>query len=83
MDWVARYSTGEVVVVGDEIRSPSGNSGTVKKVIEPGSQDSLDFSCPEDGGILIEEMFDEGPALVLEMPGTLTWEEVTFVRRCL
>ena len=74
------YRTGEPVHVGDHVVTGNRNNGIVEMVIEPGSQASSDYSCP-DGGILIEENWDGTPGLLLETPPDRDQWDVVFVSR--
>lgn len=42
------------IYVGDYV-DVDGRRGTVKLICEPGSQDSVDYSCSDTGGLLIED----------------------------
>lgn len=46
------------MIVGDIVITGDKKQGVVELVIQPGSQESSDYSAPE-GGILIEEDWDE------------------------
>ena len=74
------YRTGEPVRVGDRVVGVTGHRGIVEMVIEPGSQASSDYSCP-DGGILIEEDWDGRPCPILMTPPDRDQWEVVFVSR--
>jgi len=61
------YSSGEMVQKNDRIKSWQGDhwiKGIVKLVIEPGTPDSLNFHCPQSGGVLLEEDWDGVPNLI-------------------
>ena len=70
------YRTGDEVRVGDKVRTGNHNLGVVKIVIEPGTRDAEDYSCPQ-GGVLIEEDWDGTPGLLLETPPDREqWEDL-------
>jgi len=71
------YSNGEKVEPGDIIQSWFGNHwvrGVVKMVIEPGTQESIYYSCPQ-GGVLTEEDWNGKPNLVLQTPENRVLDE--------
>ena len=62
------YSDNSVVMVGDRIWTYGNNGGknligTVEKVILPGTDESVCYSCENEGGILI--VFDDGNRWVI------------------
>ncbi|TWT35009.1 hypothetical protein KOR42_53180 [Thalassoglobus neptunius] len=75
------YADGSDVREGDNIRTGNVPKAVVLKVIQPNSQDAKDYSC-EQGGILIEEYWENGPGLVVETrPDGMFWEDYELISR--
>ena len=77
---VFHYFSGEIVMLGDRIRS-SGRAGRVVQIIQPGSQDAADCSCP-DGAVCTEDN-DTGGSMLLTPPDRELWEDLDFISRSL
>lgn len=76
-----KYDTGEDIRLGDLIITGNGNPGFIKLILQPGTQESQDWSSPE-GGILVEEDWNGQTGLyVLPLCHQADWEDLTFVRR--
>lgn len=75
------YNTGEAVQLHDKVLS-ADRPGSVVMVIQPGTRESRDYSCPSTGGVMIEEDWDGGNNLMLmEPPDRDQWEDLEFVSR--
>ncbi|MEW4490927.1 hypothetical protein AB1L42_22795 [Thalassoglobus sp. JC818] len=75
------YADGNEVREGDIIRTGNVRRAVVLKVIQPNSQDAKSYSC-EEGGVLIEEYWENGPGLVVETkPDGIYWEDYELISR--
>ena len=79
-DMIYHYRSGEEVRVGDRVFTANKKRGVVVKVIDPNSQDSADFSCPE-GGVMINEDWDGVPSWVLFRHQESILEHIDFIER--
>jgi hypothetical protein len=72
-----RYYSGEVVMVGDHVRE-HGQVGLVEMIIQPGTELTECFYCPE-GGVML--LFADGGRLLMDPPDGIQWEDLEFIRR--
>lgn len=71
-----RYTSGELVQIGDVVRlRVGGDLERVTQIIQPGSEEAEAFLCEETGGVMFE------PSAFLLWPDDCTWEDVEFVAR--
>jgi hypothetical protein len=47
------YEPNKPVLVGDEVVTQDGRMATIDMVILPDTKDSMDYSCPKTGGVLL------------------------------
>lgn len=79
---MAKYRTGEIVQPGDHIRTPRGDA-VIVRVLQPGTQDAIDFSCPKGGLLWQQSHAQRGGGRGLEAIESLDpkdWE-IEFVSR--
>ena len=75
------YFSGETVQLGDKV-SDAGHIGIVTYIIHPNTQDAADFSCFEQGGIMVESDWDGQKSNALwEPPDREFWEDLEFLGR--
>lgn len=72
-----RYRSGEVVRLGDRVRTPGGGVGVVKEIIPPHSEVGAQFGCTEGGVFLRCEVYGN-QVIGVDDPD---WEDVELLRR--
>ena len=79
---IFHYPTGEIVKLRDTVKTGNGNIGKVVNIFNPKSQGAKDFSCEEEGGVLIEEDWDgKASHLLMVPPDGESWEDLKFISR--
>jgi len=75
------YFDGNVVRVGDHVRTAGGRVGTVEQIIQPGSVESQHYSCPEGGVLILADWDGTKSPLMMEPPDGEYWEDIEFIER--
>lgn len=74
------YYTGEVVRVGDHVRTGGGHTGIVVEIVLPGTELAQMFHAP-DGGVLIQKDWEGSAGLFMAAPDGRNWEDLELIRR--
>jgi len=75
------YYTGELVEVGDKVRTGSGCFGIVAEVLMPGTPETCTFDSPAGGVLIIEDWNGCQSSLFLKPPDREYWEDVHLVEK--
>jgi len=76
-----RYRAGEIVRVGDRVRSVGGRAGGVKEILLPGTEVAKQFSCPDGGVMIMEDWEGVSSPRIFAVPGDYDWDDVALVER--
>ena len=76
-----RYAGGEIVRLGDKVRSVAGREGVVTEILIAGTALAKQFHCA-NGGVLIMEDWDgvKSPRVIC-LPGDEDWDDVSLLGR--
>jgi hypothetical protein len=77
---VFHYFSGEAVELGDNV-SDAGHLGSVTDIFQPGTQESIDFSCPEGGVMVVSDWDGQKSAALWTPPDGDFWEDLDFLGR--
>lgn len=75
------YSDGQVVRVGDHVRTAGGLMGTVEEIIQPGSAESQQYACPEGAVLIFVDWDGVRSPLMMEPPDGESWEDIGLIER--
>jgi hypothetical protein len=75
------YYTGEVVAVGDLVRTGGGRSGIVEEIIQPGLKAAEWYDCSDGGVRIIEDWNGVFSPLLMTPPDGKYWEDLELIKR--
>jgi hypothetical protein len=75
-----RYPSGEIIMVGDRVRTGSGRIGLIEEIIPPGPDSAKWYQCP-DGGVGIIEDWGGKSGSILLTPSSGEWNELELIGR--
>ena len=75
------YYTGQIVCVGDRVKTDSGHFGVVLDIIYPNTKDATDNECPEGAIRIVQDWDVIESAILLEPPDGEFWEDFEFLGR--
>lgn len=76
-----QYRSGEIVHVGDRVRTPGGRTGVVTEILQPGTKVAKEFLCPDGGVMIMEDWGGISSPLILAVPGDYDWDDVALIER--
>ena len=74
------YFSGEVVELGDKV-SDVGHIGSVTDIFQPDTQESIYFSCPKGGVLVISDWDGQKSSRLWTPPDGEYWEDLEFLGR--
>jgi len=74
------YRTGEMVCVGDHVRSVGGRPGNVKEIILPETEIAKQFSCLNGGVMIIEDWDGVSSPRILALTDE-DWDDLSLLKR--
>lgn len=75
------YVNGEVVRVGDRVKSVGNRCGVVKELLPQGSEVARQFMCPDGGVMVIEDWNGISSPRIMAVPGDRDWEDIVLIAR--
>jgi hypothetical protein len=75
------YFDGNVVQVGDHVRTAGGRLGTVEEILQPGTAEAQQFLCSDGGVLIIEDWEGVKSPLVMQPPDGKYWEDIELIER--
>ena len=75
------YFDSNVIRLGDLVCGPRDRMGWVDEIVQPGSQESQAYGCPEGGVRFIFDWDGIQSAVMMLPPDGEFWEDIEFLRR--
>jgi len=77
----SHYGGGEVVRVGDRVKSVGSRSGVVKELLLPRADVAQQFMCPAGGVMVIADWGGVSSPRIMAVPGDRDWEDISLIER--